>query len=102
MQPRGEVGELLTISSKSTPPTVKPLEQVESIVDYAETVIDNQTDLSRPRFHQLPRPRVLKAAIQMSAIMPQGASLVYDSLAAWAGKIPAVESIFGNDLKTSS
>lgn len=101
MQPRGEVGELLTISSKSTPPTVKPLEQVESIVDYAVTVIDNQTDPVTPEdsINYLD-PAVLKAAIQMSAIMPQGALLVYDSLAGMGWKDPGGWKVFfGNDLE---
>lgn len=101
MQPRGDVGELLTVSSESTPPMVKPVTKVESIVDYAETVLNKETDPIKPEesINYL-NPAVLKAAIQMSAIMPQGASLVYDSLAGMGWNDPGGWKVFfGNDLE---
>lgn len=101
MQPRGEIGELLTVSSDSTPPMVKPVAEVESIVDYAETVVDNETEAVTPEDAiNYINPVVLKAAIQMSAIMPQGASLVYDSLAGIGWNDPGGWKVFfGNDLE---
>ncbi len=101
MQPRGEFGELLTVSSESTPPTVKPVAKVESIVDYAESVLDDQTNPVTPEESiNYINLDVLKAAIQMSAIMPQGASLVYDSLAGMGWNDPGGWRVFfGNDLE---
>lgn len=101
MQPRGEMGELMTIESETTPPLIKSAAVVEPAAEDSETpAADQQVPVDPAESINYMDPAVLKAAIEMSALMPQGATLVYDSLSGMGWNDPGGWQVFfGNNLE---
>lgn len=100
MSPRGDAGQLLTIESNNSVPQVRSAKRIRSVVDYAEMVIEQKTNPLTPEDSMdLMDPEVMKAAIEMSAIMPAGSTLVYDTFAGMGWRDPGGWKVyFGNDL----
>jgi cell division protein FtsQ len=81
MPPRGDAGSLLTVQTSGILPFSKPLADPKGPLDYARMVLDLKSTTSTPEDTvNTIDPTVLKAAINMSAQMPEGATLVYDSI----------------------
>lgn len=101
MQPRGDVGTLLTVESGATPPLTKSEEKIDSVVDYAEMVIEQKSaPLTPEESIKYLDPGVLKIAIDMSALMPQGSTLAYDPISGMGWNDPGGWKVyFGNDLE---
>lgn len=79
MPVRGDVGALITIQSSVTPPLTNPIDTTQGVLDYARLALANQSagstsDMIIPQMD----PNVLKAAVELTAQLPEGASLVYD------------------------
>ncbi len=100
MTPRGDVGQLLTVESNNSLPLSKSAKKIKSVVDYAEMVIKLKTAPLTPQDSiNVIDPAALKAAIEMSAIMPAGSTLVYDSIAGMGWNDPGGWKVFfGKDL----
>lgn len=81
MSPRGEVGSLLTINSTGGVPLTKTSKSIHSAVDFANLVLTRKEDPLTPEdvINNLD-PKVMKAAMELSKIMPTDAVLVYDSI----------------------
>ena len=79
MPVRGEVGALVAIQSSVTPPLTNPLDTTQGVLDYAILALANQSASTTGEM-VIPQmdPNVLKAAIELTAQLPEGASLVYD------------------------
>ncbi len=100
LEPRGEAGNLIFVESPVSPPLAKQQIKDPSIVDYARlwiekkvSAMNNQAVLDRMD------AATLKAVIGMNAILPAGASLVYDPVAGMGWRDPGGwEVYFGTDL----
>ena len=100
MPVRGDVGELLTVKANGTPPLTKPVGEISGLMDYAMMVLEQKTSpLTPEEAVNYLDPTVLKAAIDMSALLPKGAGLVYDSVSGMGWRDPGGWRVyFGNDL----
>jgi cell division protein FtsQ len=79
--PRGEASGLLNISSADPLPLTTAVTSPKSALDYVAMVIDRQENPLTPESVILyMNPSVMKAAMDLSTQMPQGATLVYDSV----------------------
>ncbi|KAF0111100.1 MAG: cell division protein FtsQ [Chloroflexi bacterium] len=89
MPPRGDAGTLLTIQSVDAAPLTKPAVNPKSALDYAMLVLERKTTPLTPQdaMNNID-PVVLKAAIDLSAQMPAGATLVYDSISGMGWQDP--------------
>jgi hypothetical protein len=101
MSPRGDAGTLLTVESNGTLPLTNPEPETATIVDLAVKVIEQKaapfTVEDSIKYFD---PTVLKAAIEMSAIMPQGSVLVYDTVSGMGWTDPGGWKVyFGEDLE---
>lgn len=98
MPVRGDAGEMLTVKAFGTPPLLKPASTAdasEATTEPAATDVPVETATGPTYFH----PQILAAAIQLSAVMPKGASLVYDPAAGMGWRDPGGWRVyFGNDL----
>lgn len=100
MEKRGEVEGLLYIESPVTPPLAVPKSDSISVVDYARMVIERKAgSLTNEELVDRISPDVLNAIIDMSAIIPSGASLVYDPISGMGWRDPGGWAVFfGTDL----
>jgi len=100
MTPRGEAPDLLTVQSSTPPPMVQIVTQPESLVNYALTALDQQSDpdIARLVMERID-PDVLYAILSMNAAIPEGATLVYDPVAGMGWSDPGGWDVyFGTDL----
>lgn len=100
MTPRGDVGPLMTVNSDSSVPLTKPVTGIHSAVDFANLVLARKLDPLTPEdvINTL-NPEVMKAAIELNAILPSGASLVYDPISGIGWQDPRGWKVFfGLDL----
>ncbi len=76
---RGEAANLVTVQSSVTPPLTNPVDTTQGVLDYARLALANQAAAANGET-VIPQmdPNVLKAAIELTAQLPQGATLVYD------------------------
>lgn len=100
MEQRGEMDNLLRINSSALPPLAVKKTAPDSVVDYALMVIERKT---KPvKYGELADridPEVLQAVIDMSAVIPEGAALVYDPISGMGWRDPGGwEVYFGTDL----
>lgn len=81
MPVRGDVGSLVTVQSSVAPPLTNPIDTTQGVLDYARLALANQSAATTGEM-VIPQmdPNVLKAAIELTAKLPEGASLVYDSV----------------------
>jgi len=81
MPVRGEAANLVTIQSSVTPPLTNPIDTTQGVLDYARLALTNQMASTSDEII-IPQmdPNVLKAAIELTSKLPQGASLVYDPI----------------------
>ncbi len=100
MPARGDAGQLLTVESSGVLPLSRPARQINNVVDYARMVIESKTASFDPQESiNYFDPAVLKAAVEMSTLMPAGATLVYDSISGMGWNDPGGWKVyFGNDL----
>lgn len=100
MSPRGDAGQLLTVESNNSLPLAKSARKISTVVDYAEMVIEQKNAPLTPADSiNLIDPAAMKAAIEMSAVMPAGSTLVYDAIAGMGWNDPGGWKVyFGNDL----
>lgn len=100
MPVRGDVGSLVAIQSNVTPPLTNPIDTTQGVLDYARLALANQSasttgEMIIPQMD----PNVLKAAIELTAQLPAGASLVYDPVEGMGWVDPRGWSVFfGIDL----
>ncbi|MCX6053394.1 MAG: hypothetical protein NTZ74_00480 [Chloroflexi bacterium] len=89
MSPRGDAGTLLTLQSADNAPLSKPVAGPKSALDYAMLVLERKTNPLTPEetINNID-PRVLKAAVDLSAQMPEGATLVYDTISGMGWQDP--------------
>ncbi len=100
MTPRGDVGPLMMVNSDSSVPLTKPVTGIHSAVDFANLVLARKLDPLTPAdmINNL-NPEVMKAAIDLNAILPSGASLVYDPISGMGWRDPRGWKVyFGLDL----
>lgn len=100
MTPRGDVGPLMMVSSDSSVPLTKPVTGIHSAVDFANLVLARKVDPLTPAdvINNL-NPVVMKAAIDLNALLPSGASLVYDPISGIGWQDPRGWKVFfGLDL----
>ncbi len=100
MTPRGDVGTLMMVSSDSSVPLTKPVTGIHSAVDFANLVLARKIDPLTPAdmINNL-NPEVMKAAIDLNALLPGGASLVYDPISGMGWRDPRGWKVyFGLDL----
>ena len=93
--PRGEAPAMLNISSGNSLPFTTSVAKPRSALDYAAMVIDRQENPLTPESVILyMNPSVMKAAMDLSAQMPQGATLVYDSVSGMGWQDPRGWNVF--------
>jgi hypothetical protein len=100
MTPRGDVGPLMPVNSDSSVPLTKPVAGIHSAVDFANLVLARKVDPLTPAdmINNL-NPEVMKAAIELNALLPGGASLVYDPISGMGWRDPRGWKVFfGLDL----
>ncbi len=100
MTPRGDVGPLMMVNSDSAVPLTKPVTGIHSAVDFANLVLARKVDPLTPAdmINNL-NPEVMKAAIELNALLPGGASLVYDPISGIGWRDPRGWKVFfGLDL----
>jgi hypothetical protein len=100
MTPRGEGGTLLTVHSDSGIPMTKQVAGIHSAVDFANLVLARKIDPLTPAdvINNI-NPEVMKAAIDLNAQLPSGASLVYDPISGMGWQDPRGWKVyFGLDL----
>jgi len=100
MTPRGDGGSLLTVRSDSSIPMTKPVVGIHSAVDFANLVLARKIDPLTPAdvINNI-NPQVMKAAIDLNAQLPSGASLVYDPISGMGWQDPRGWKVFfGLDL----
>jgi len=75
MPVRGEAANLVTIQSSVTPPLTNPIDTTQGVLDYARLALTNQMASTSDEII-IPQmdPNVLKAAIELTSKLPQGAS----------------------------
>jgi len=100
MAKRGEIDGLLFIESPVAPPLAVTKNQSISAVDYARMVIERKAGyLTSEDLVDRINGEVLQAIIEMSAILPEGASLVFDPIAGMGWRDSGGwEVFFGTDL----
>lgn len=100
MEQRGEMDNLLRIDSSVTPPLAVKKKEPASIADYALMVIERKTKpVNYGELADRIDPAVLQAVINMSAIIPEDAMLVYDPISGMGWHDPGGwEVYFGTDL----
>jgi len=81
MAARGDVGPLTTVYCDNGVPLTKTGEGIHSAVDFANLVLARKDNPLTPEdvINNL-NPEVMKAALELNAQLPSGASLVYDSI----------------------
>lgn len=98
MPVRGDAGSILTVKAFGTPPVMVPASSTDSDEEPAEETATDEPAAAAAGpayFH----PQILSAAIQLSAVMPKGATLVYDPAAGMGWRDPGGWRVyFGNDL----
>jgi cell division protein FtsQ len=101
MPPRGDAGALLTVQASGTLPLTKTVVDPTNAIDYAMMVINLKTEAATPESEiNTIDPSTLRAAIDMSAQMPEGASLVFDSVSGMGWQDPRGWKVyFGTDLE---
>lgn len=93
--PRGEAPAMLNIFSADSLPLTTTVTKPRSALDYAAMVIDRQENPLTPESVILyMNPSVMKAAMDLSAQMPQGATLVYDSVSGMGWQDPRGWNVF--------
>ncbi len=81
MKPRGDAGAVLNLNSESTIPLINRRPHISSALKYFNLLLERkETPLTPESALLYLDPTVLKAAIDLSAQMPSGALLVYDSI----------------------
>jgi hypothetical protein len=100
MPVRGEAGDLLTVKGSGNPPFSMAIDEPQSVMDYALMVLKQQAEPPTPESSKnYIDPAILTAAINLSALMPSGATLVYDSVSGMGWKDPGGWKVyFGNNL----
>ena len=100
LAPRGEGSGLLTIESASLPPLLVERHDPRNFTEYVTMVFERKERPSNPSERAAHiRPEVLEAALQMNSLLPQGATLLYDSVSGMGWRDPGGwEVYFGNDL----
>jgi cell division protein FtsQ len=100
MPVRGEAGDLLTVKGSGNPPFSMAIDEPQSVMDYALMVLKQQAEPPTPESSKnYIDPAILSAAINLSALMPSGATLVYDSVSGMGWKDPGGWKVyFGNNL----
>lgn len=100
MPVRGEAGNLVIVKANGKPFISNTPAAVTSLTDIAEAVLEPKTDEPSPKDSlQYLDPRVMNAAVQLSALMPQGSSLVYDPISGMGWRDPGGWRVyFGNEL----
>ncbi len=100
MAKRGEIEGLLYIESPVAPPLSETKNKPVSAVDYARMVIERKTgSLTNEELVDRISNDVLQAIIHMSAIIPEGASLVFNPISGMGWRDPGGwEVFFGTDL----
>jgi len=100
MAKRGEIDGLLYIESPVAPPLAVTKNKSISAVDYARMVIERKAGyLTSEELVDRIDSEVLQAIIEMSAILPEGASLVFDPIAGMGWRDSGGwEVFFGTDL----
>jgi len=100
LEPRGEAGNLIFVESPVSPPLAKQQIKDPSIVDYARLWIEKKVSaMNNQAVLDQMDAATLKAVIGMNAILPDGASLVYDPVAGMGWRDPGGwEVYFGTDL----
>jgi hypothetical protein len=95
MPPRGDAGVLLNVASNDTTPLANPVTAPKSALDYAVMVINRQEmPLTPEEAMNTLDPKVLKAALDLSVQMPQGATLVFDSISGMGWQDPRGWKVF--------
>jgi hypothetical protein len=81
MPARGDAGALLTIQSENSAPLAKPVQLTRNATELLMVILDRAEHPVTPQdvINNI-NPAVMKAAIDLSALMPTGAVLVYDSI----------------------
>lgn len=93
--PRGEAPAMLNIYSENSLPLTTTVRSPRTALEYAAMVLDRQENPITPEtaIHYM-NPSVMKAAMDLSAQMPQGATLVYDSIAGMGWQDPRGWNVF--------
>ena len=93
--PRGETPAILNIFSADPLPLTTTVTSPRSALDYAAMVIDRQENPLTPESVILyMNPSVMKAAMDLSTQMPQGSTLVYDSVSGMGWQDPRGWNVF--------
>jgi cell division protein FtsQ len=93
--PRGEAPAMLNIFSGDSLPLTTNVTSPRSALEYAAMVIDRQENPLTPESVILyMNPSVMKAAMDLSTQMPQGATLVYDSISGMGWQDPRGWNVF--------
>lgn len=93
--PRGEASGMLNVFSADPLPLTTAVTSPRSALDYAAMVIDRQENPLTPESVILyMNPSVMKAAMDLSTQMPEGATLVYDSVSGMGWQDPRGWNVF--------
>ncbi len=93
--PRGEPPAVVNIFSANSLPLTTTVSTPRSALEYAAMVIDRQENPLTPESVILyMNPSVMKAAMDLSTQMPQGATLVYDSVSGMGWQDPRGWNVF--------
>jgi Na+-transporting methylmalonyl-CoA/oxaloacetate decarboxylase gamma subunit len=93
--PRGEASGMLFIASVNSIPLTTNVTSPRTALEYAAMVINRQENPITPESAILYiNPTVMKAAMDLSTQMPQGATLVYDSIAGMGWQDPRGWNVF--------
>lgn len=100
LEPRGEASDLIVVESPVSPPLAQQQIKDPSIVDYARMWIDRKVSaMNNQAVLDQMDAATLKAVVGMNAILPTGASLVYDPVSGMGWRDPGGwEVYFGTDL----